>query len=74
MVVEPGLCGICSETPKTGFLTSRLNSQCLVSINEHEFQNKEALIELFVHVNRAMHLQGTATGDDNYFKCLDIMT
>ena len=38
-------------------------SQCLVPINEQEFLNKEILIELFVHVKRAMHSQEIATGD-----------
>ena len=32
MAVQPGLCGTWSETPKTGFLTTRLISACTKSI------------------------------------------
>ena len=33
MVVEPGLCGTWSETPKTGFLTTRLIYTCYDDVN-----------------------------------------
>ena len=43
VVVQPGLCGTCSETPKTGFLTKRLNSCKVVSVAVIPFLYKPSL-------------------------------
>ena len=38
VTVQPGLCGTWSETPKTGFLTTRLICTCMITCLLHAFQ------------------------------------
>ena len=46
MVEQPGLCGTCSETPKTGFLTTRLISGdiCCLSRKTRRQKKKTDLV------------------------------
>ena len=46
VVVQPGLCQIWSETPKTGFLTTRLKSDLLEN-PEHRFGHDTAQLHIF---------------------------
>ena len=56
MAVQPGLCGTSSETPKTGFLKTRLI--CSDVLNNAAFTENRKENVIYSHIlNRILHLQ-----------------